>query len=145
MCICVFWFIVNVIIFVHRLLENRINDEGAWMRWVTLEMADMQIHFTGYCFFDVFKSLADVITVAKLQADIIEQGFRGIHTVAKLQIDATAEGFRDINNMTKLQTDSMKQTLTGITNVAKLQVQTMEQGFKEIRALIERRYRKTTR
>lgn len=115
MFICVFWAVVNVIIFVHRLLENRINDESAWMRWVTLEMAHMQIHLTGDCF-------ADLYTVAKLQTDIMEQGFRDVHELSKLHIDATADGFRDVHNVTKLQTDTIQQAFTGVTNVAKLQV-----------------------
>jgi hypothetical protein len=89
---CTFWVIINLAILIHRLINNRIQNESAWMVWVTLEMGHMQIYLTGACF-------RDVLDVARRQTEVMEQGILGLHNVTKLQLHAMEQAFAELKTL----------------------------------------------
>ncbi len=125
MLISTFWVIVITIILVHRLIDSRINDESAWMRWAASE----QFHLTVDSFIGVFQSLIDVNKVVKLQTATMEHGILGVYNLAKLQADATAQGLHGVHDVVKLQKDA---TTQGFLDV----VDATAHGFTEVKILI---------
>jgi hypothetical protein len=128
MFVCICFAIGNLILFIHRLIDNRINDESAWTRWliwetgyIQLEMGNIDHHFTD--------------KVTELQFEMAGAHDRFTAKLTKLQMDATAVVLRELHYLGKLQIDTMERALTGV----KLQVHVIEQGFTEIKTLIQRR------